>query len=160
MLLSFPWQRIIIYYGRRFSLNFCIVGAFFIFWSPPHTFSFIPFCIKMSIYKEINWNMKGIWQAFFVHLYVSQIRDFGGKKKQLGTDFRLLYPIWENCVNWIFLKFSSHLSPIFFMILNLMVLEMKAAFRHRNWPCSFNWFLGLKYKKEATKKHCLKNNLT
>ena len=104
--------------------------------------------------------MKEIWQFFFVHLYISQCMDFGKKKTKLGADFSHFYSTWENCVNWIFLKFTSHLFPIFFIILSLMVLGDESSLQAQNWPCSFNWFLGWQYKKEATKKYCLKNILT
>lgn len=159
--LLFPMTKENCLLQKRFLVS-AYEMLFSFLWSFSPTFSFIPFCKNkvLSTNKKVNWNMKEIWQFFFVHLYVPQCRDFGKNKTKLGADFSLFYSTWENCVNWIFLKFSSHLFPIFFIILSLRVLEMKAAFRYRNWPCSSNWFWGWKYKKEATKKHCLKNIFT
>ena len=58
--------------------------------------------------------------------------DFGKKKKKLGADFSHFYSTWENCVNWIFLKFSSHLFLIFFIILSLMVLGDESSLQAQN----------------------------
>lgn len=68
---------------KRFLSNFFAWDAVFILLIFFPVVLSIPFCIKkvLSNYKKINWNIKGIWQFFSVHLYVPQCRDFGKKNQ-------------------------------------------------------------------------------
>ena len=157
--LSFPWQRTV-YSRRDFYLAFLPMRCLFLL------FNLLPYFLIYSLLQKegfVHWQesklkYEGNLTVFLCSFIYFSVYGLWEKKKKtkLGADFSHFYPTWENCVNWIFLKFSSHLFLIFFIILSLMVLGDESSLQAQNWPCSFNWFLGWKYKKEATKKHCLK----
>ena len=147
---------------KRFLLSFFAYEMLF------PSFQSLPYFLIYSLLQKesfVHWQESKlkyegnltVFLCSFIHFSVYGLWE---KKTKLGADFSHFYSTWENCVNWIFLKFTSHLFPIFFIILSLMVLGDESSLQAQNWPCSFNWFLGWQYKKEATKKYCLKNILT
>ena len=109
--LSFPWQRIV-YYRRDFYLAFLPMRCFFL------PFNLLPYFLTYSLLQKesfVHWQeskskYEGNLTVSLCHLYISQCMDFGKQKTKLGADFSHFYSTWENCVNWLFLKFSSHLK--------------------------------------------------